>query len=133
MIFMILKLNYVLNSYLKYNLFMSYGINKFENIGEIMKLIEIKTRDFNDPLFAFGHESHMLVETVIDKDSPLCERFNDTRTPYEQYCAGEKYLKYNEDTLYSRYAHEYMFDMAERRNTMFQMKNYKLNKNCKMD
>lgn len=74
-----------------------------------MKLVELKTRDFNDPLFGFGHESHVLIISIIESDSPLCERFKDARTVYEQYCANEKYLKYSEDTLYSRDAHEFMF------------------------
>lgn len=62
------------------------------------------------------------VKTRIDPDDPLMERFNDQRTPIEQYEAGEKYIYFDasdfdtdfivedEDIkrpLYSRGAYEY--------------------------
>ena len=89
-----------------------------------MKLIELKTRAFNDTLFGFGRESHVLITNTIDINNPLCERFNDARTPYEQYCAGERYLKYDNETLCSRAAHEYMIN--ESRYWMFPKKNLNL-------
>lgn len=78
-----------------------------------MKLIKLVRRDFDDPFFGVIGEDHKLVSSDIDESDPLCERFSDTRTPYEQYCAGEKYLKYGEETLYSRAAHEWMLRKAE--------------------
>lgn len=75
-----------------------------------MKVIELVKRDENDPLVHMIYESHKLVSRSIDEGNPLCERFKDTRTPYEQYCSGEKYLKYDDETLYSRAAHEFMFN-----------------------
>lgn len=33
-----------------------------------------------------------IVKTRIDPDDPLMERFNDRRTPIEQYKAGEEYI-----------------------------------------
>ena len=89
-----------------------------------MKLVELKAREYGDPFSCVGGETHTLVTTDIDIDSTLCERFKDTRTPYEQYCAGEKYLKYNDETLYSRAAHEHMFD--ERRVTWYPIRNIKI-------
>ena len=89
-----------------------------------MKIIEFVARDQNDPLYGFGRETHMLMSISIDDNNPLRERFNDTRTPYEQYCAGEKYLRYDDETLYSRTAHEFIFN--ESRNLMFPKKNFKM-------
>ena len=82
-----------------------------------MEILELEARKKGDPFFAFGRETHVLITTEIDINNPLVERFKDTRTVYEQYCAGEKYLKYNENTLWSKAAYEYMFD--ERRNRFF--------------
>lgn len=79
-----------------------------------MKVINLVRRDFDDPFFCVMGEDHKLVTSEIDGSDPLCERFNDTRTPYEQYCDGEEYLKYDEETLYSRLAHEWMFRNVDR-------------------
>ena len=80
-----------------------------------MKVVELIKRHKDDPFALVMHESYKLTSFTIDNDNILCGRFNDTRTPYEQYCAGERYLKYDDETLYSRAAHEYMFDERERR------------------
>lgn len=79
-----------------------------------MKLITIVRRDFDDPFAFIIGEDHKYVVTEISDSDPLRERFNDTRTVYEQYCDGEKYLKYDENTLYSRSAHEWMWRNASR-------------------
>ena len=87
-----------------------------------MKLITLVRRDFDDPFaFTIGDDYKYVVTEIGDSD-PLLERFNDTRTAYEQYCDGEKYLKYDEDTLYSRLAHEYMWRNAERNLDMTRMR-----------
>lgn len=92
-----------------------------------MELIELVRRGVDDPFYCTMHESHKLVSIPIDIDSTLCKRFEDVRTPYEQYCAGEKYLKYDNKRLYSRAAHEYMSDI--RRLTIYPKKNFKLDFN----
>lgn len=71
---------------------------------------------------AFTKTEGKTVKTRVDPDDPLMERFNDRRTPIEQYKAGEEYIYFNgsnfdtdfivedEDIkhpLYSRGAYEY--------------------------
>ena len=87
-----------------------------------MRVINLVVRDKDDPLRRVVHERYKLVTTPIDENNPLLERFGDTRTVYEQYCEGEKYLKYDDETLYSRAAHEYLRDEVPHQ--LFPKKNF---------
>lgn len=79
-----------------------------------MKVINLVRRDFDDPFAFIIGEDHKFVISEISDSDPLRERFKDARTVYEQYCDGEKYLRYDEETLYSRSAHEWMWSNASR-------------------
>ena len=87
-----------------------------------MKIIELIRRDDGDPIKYMIHMSHKLVSRTIEESNLLHERFNDNRTVYEQYSAGEKYLKYDDELLYSRAAYEYMFNKVS--NSIFMKKNF---------
>ena len=90
-----------------------------------MKLVELKAKSIGNTFFGFGYDSQKLVLSDIACDSLLLKRFKDTRTVYEQYCAGELYLKFSEDTLYTRAAYDHIFD--ERYISLYPRKNYKIN------
>ena len=74
-----------------------------------------------------------LERVPIEDDDPLLERANDTRTPFEQYDAGEKYIyvdlsdlfENNQPAIYSRDAYHNKF--LNHPLPYYTKKNYKIN------